>query len=59
MSQEDMSELLCDMPDGTTSTAHMINTCAPAGQRPNKTPIFIKVSTMPAPFWLGAGVLPQ
>jgi hypothetical protein len=29
------------MPYGTTSSAHVVNTCAPAGQRPNKTPIFI------------------
>ena len=37
----DMSELLSDMPDGTTASAHVTNTCIPAGDRPNKTPIFI------------------
>ena len=30
-----------DKPDGTTAYAHVANTCLPAGQRPNKTPIFI------------------
>jgi hypothetical protein len=29
------------MPDGTTSGAHVINTWAHAGKRPNKTTIFI------------------
>jgi hypothetical protein len=28
------------MPDGTTATALVANTCVPAGQHPNKTPIF-------------------
>ena len=28
-------------PDGTTNLAHVANACLPAGQRPNKTPIFI------------------
>ena len=37
----DMSEPLSGMPDGTTSNAQVANTCLPAGQRPNKTPIFI------------------
>jgi hypothetical protein len=41
MSQEDMSGPLCDVPDGTTSNAQVDNTCALAGQRPNKTPIYI------------------
>jgi hypothetical protein len=36
-----MFGILCDMPDGTTLRAHVVDTCAPAGQRPNKTPIFI------------------
>jgi hypothetical protein len=29
------------MPDYTTLRAHVANTCFPAGERPNKTPIFI------------------
>ena len=37
----DMSGPLSDMPDGTTFNAQMANTCLPAGERPNKTPIFI------------------
>jgi len=32
---------LSDMPDGTTVSAQVKNTCIPAGGRPNKTPIFI------------------
>jgi hypothetical protein len=37
----DMSGPLSDMPDGTTIRAQVVNTCLPAGERPNKTPIFI------------------
>jgi len=37
----DMSGSLCDKPDGTTPNAQVTNTCLPAGERPNKTPIFI------------------
>jgi hypothetical protein len=29
------------MPDGTTNHAQVANTCLPAGERPNKMPIFI------------------
>ena len=36
-----MSGPLSDMPDGTTSNAQVANTCLPAGERTNKTPIFI------------------
>jgi hypothetical protein len=36
----DMSGTMSDMPVGTT-TAHVANTCATAGERPNKTPNFI------------------
>jgi hypothetical protein len=36
-----MSGPLNDEPDGTTLNAQVANTCLPAGQRPNKTPIFI------------------
>jgi hypothetical protein len=32
---------MSDMPVGTTKNAHVGNTCAPVGERPNKTPIFI------------------
>jgi len=37
----DMSGPLSDMPDGATLNAQVANTCLPAGERPNKTPIFI------------------
>jgi hypothetical protein len=37
----DMSGPLSDMPYGTTNRAQVTNTCLPAEQRPNKTPIFI------------------
>jgi hypothetical protein len=37
----DMSGPLSDMPDGATHNAQVNNTCLPAGERPNKTPIFI------------------
>jgi len=37
----DMSGPLSGMPDGTTFNAQVANACLPAGQRPNKTPIFI------------------
>jgi len=37
----DMSGPLSDKPDGTTTSAQVTNTCLPAGERPNKTAIFI------------------
>ena len=37
----DMSMPLSDKPDGTTPNAQVANTCLSAGERPNKTPIFI------------------
>jgi hypothetical protein len=37
----DMSGPLSDRPNGTTNRAQVANTCLPAGERPNKTPIFI------------------
>jgi len=37
----DMSRPLSDKPDGTTTSAQVTNTCLPAGEHPNKTPIFI------------------
>ena len=37
----DMSGPLSGKPDGTTSYAQVSNTCVRAGERPNKTPIFI------------------
>ena len=37
----DMSGPLSDTPDGATLNAQVANTCLPAGERPNKTPIFI------------------
>jgi len=36
-----MSGPLSDKPDGTTHHAQVANTCLPAGERPNKTPVFI------------------
>jgi hypothetical protein len=37
----DMSRPLSDKPGGTTPNAQVTNTCLPAGERPNKMPIFI------------------
>jgi hypothetical protein len=37
----DMSGPLSDKPDGTTTHAQVTNACFAAGERPNKTPIFI------------------
>ena len=37
----DTSGPLSGTPDGTTANAHVANACPPAGERPNKTPIFI------------------
>jgi len=37
----DMSGPLSGTPDGTTVNAQVPNPCHPAGQRPNKTSIFI------------------
>ena len=37
----DMSGLLSGKPDGTTTNAQVANTCFSAGERTNKTPIFI------------------
>jgi len=36
-----MSGPLSDKPDDTTTHAQVTNVCLPAGERPNKTPIFI------------------
>ena len=38
---QDMSGPVSGTPAGTTDHAHVANTCVPAGQRPNKTPIFL------------------
>jgi hypothetical protein len=37
----DVSGPLCSMPVVTTDPAQSVNTCLPAGERPNKKPIFI------------------
>jgi len=37
----DISEPLSGMPHGATSNAQVANACLPAGERPNKTHIFI------------------
>jgi hypothetical protein len=37
----DVSRSLSGMPDGITLSAHVANPSLPAGERPNKTPIFI------------------
>jgi len=36
-----MTRPLSDKPDGTTPNAGVTNTCLPAGELPNKTPIFL------------------
>jgi hypothetical protein len=41
MSLGEMSEPQCGMPDGTTSSAHVVNKLAPAAERQNKTPICV------------------
>jgi hypothetical protein len=53
---EDMSRPLSDKPDGTTSNAQVTNTCLPAGERPNKMPIFISGASDTRSFlaWLRA-----
>ena len=45
---------LSGMPVGTTVDAHVANPCLPAGERPNKTPIFITdiVDTIAFLAWL-------
>jgi hypothetical protein len=57
----DMSGPLSGNPDGTTPNAQVANTCLPAGQRLNKTLIFIPgysdVRTFLA--WLRAFSLPK
>jgi len=52
----DMSGPLSDMPDGASSNAQVANACLPAGQRPNKSPIFISVFSDTRAFlaWLRA-----
>jgi len=52
----DISGPLSGMPDGTTPNAQVTNACLPAGQRPNKTPIFISGITDTRAFlaWLRA-----
>jgi hypothetical protein len=52
----DMSGPLSDMPIGTTNCAQVANTCLPAGERPNKTPIFISGARYTRSFlaWLRA-----
>jgi hypothetical protein len=37
----DVSGLLSGTPDGTTTTAQLATNCGPAGQRRNKTPLFV------------------
>ena len=51
---QDMSEPMFGSPDGTIDHAHEDNACVPAGQRPNKTPIFISAVSDPRSFlaWL-------
>jgi hypothetical protein len=50
----DMFGPLSDKPVGTTTKAQMTNTCLPAGERPNKKPIFITVVLVtPVPSWPG------
>ena len=51
-----MSGTLSGMPDGTSPNAQVANACLPAGQHPNKTPIFISGVTDTHAFlaWLRA-----
>jgi len=44
---------LSDKPDGTTLNAQVANTCLPAGERPNKTPIFISGARKTRAFVVG------
>jgi hypothetical protein len=55
----DMSGPLSGTPNATTTDAKVTNTCLPAGQRPNKTPIFIAGHTDTLSFltWLGRPLL--
>ena len=41
----DISELLSGMPNGNTSIAQVANACIPAGERINKTLLFISVAS--------------
>jgi hypothetical protein len=52
----DMSGPLSATPIGTTKNTHVAKTCVPAGQGPNKTPIFISGVTDTRAFlaWLRA-----
>jgi len=43
----DKSGPLSDKRDGTNQHAHVANTCLPAGERPNKTYILLKVLGTP------------
>jgi hypothetical protein len=57
---KDMSGPLSDKPDGTTPQhAQVNNTCLPAGQLHNKTPIFISGATETRTFLFGCGLLAQ
>ena len=53
----DMSRPLSDTPGGTTTNAQVANTYLPAGEHPNKTPIFISVVRDILPSWPGCGLL--
>ena len=43
----DKSGPLSDKRDGTNQHAHVANTCLPAGERPNRTPILLQVLGTP------------
>jgi len=51
----DMFGPLSGMPVGATIDAHVASPCLPAGERPNKTPIFLQVLERPEPSWYGCG----
>ena len=53
----DMSGPLSGKPAGTTPHAQVTYACLPAGQRPNKTPIFITGVSDPVHSWPGCGRL--
>jgi len=54
----DMPGPLSDKPDGTTQRAHVANNSLPAGDHPNKMPIFISGDRDALPSWPVCGRLP-
>ena len=65
MSLGDMSGPLCGMPQGTITSAQVVNAAAPAAERQNRTPIYVTGTTYTRSFPHGcvqrvrAGSLPR